>query len=224
MTADLIIFDCDGTLSRSDEAYFRGFCDALEKFGYPVPDGRTYQDKYSGLLLRDIIEAYGEDHGLALPPEVERYYWLLEQPYLMKYTMAVEGAADAIDLLQKKYKTCVASNAPVAGIEFLLGRGGLSKKFLHEHLFSAEHVGMPKPAPDIFLHASETMGIKPEKCIVIEDSTGGVRAGVTAGMRVIGFAGTAPHPAEKISSLLNAGATAAFASWSEITAFIESST
>ena len=224
MPIDLIIFDCDGTLSRSDEAYFRGFCDALEKFGYPVPDGRTYQDKYSGLLLRDIIEAYGNDHGLALPPEVERYYWLLEQPYLNKYTMAVEGAADAVDLLQRKYKTCVASNAPVAGIEFLLGRGGLLDKFPHDHLFSCDHVAVPKPAPDVFLHAAKTMGVSPDRAIVIEDSTGGVRAGVAAGMRVIGFAGTAPHPQEKLVSLQKVGAHRAFVSWFEIAAYIESMT
>jgi beta-phosphoglucomutase-like phosphatase (HAD superfamily) len=46
-----------------------------------------------------------------------------------------------------------------------------------------------KPAPDLFLHASERMGVDPADCVVIEDSVYGVRAGVAAGMTVYGFAG-----------------------------------
>ena len=46
-----------------------------------------------------------------------------------------------------------------------------------------------KPSPDVFLYAAEKMGIKPEHCLVIEDSVPGVQAAKAAGMRVLGFDG-----------------------------------
>jgi pseudouridine-5'-monophosphatase len=44
-----------------------------------------------------------------------------------------------------------------------------------------------KPAPDIFLVAAETLGARPEECVVIEDAPNGVAAALAAGMRVVGF-------------------------------------
>jgi beta-phosphoglucomutase-like phosphatase (HAD superfamily) len=45
-----------------------------------------------------------------------------------------------------------------------------------------------KPAPDLFLHAAATMGVKPADCVVVEDSPLGVAAANSAGMKVFGFA------------------------------------
>lgn len=222
MPYDTIIFDCDGTLSRSDEAYYHGLHDALIRYGFPAPSVQEYQERYSGRVFEDILAAYSEDTGQAFPPEVTDYYYELEHPYQIKFTHAVEGAFEAIDLLAARHKLCVASNASVAGIEFLLGRSGLMGKFAHEHLFSRDHVARPKPAPDIFLYAAREMGSDPARCIVVEDSGGGVRAGAAAGMTVIGFTGTAPHPEEKAALLQRSGATAVFNTWPEIVAYIES--
>src|SRR5437660_12843714 len=55
--------------------------------------------------------------------------------------------------------------------------------------FPPGEVGHGKPAPDLFLHAAERMGVPPERCVAIEDSLPGVTAAVAAGMTVIGFVG-----------------------------------
>ncbi len=55
-------------------------------------------------------------------------------------------------------------------------------------LFSAQLVPRGKPHPDLFLHACAAMGAEPAGCVVVEDSPLGVTAGVSAGMRVIGYA------------------------------------
>ena len=47
----------------------------------------------------------------------------------------------------------------------------------------------PKPAPDVFLHAAKAMGVKPARCVVVEDSVFGVRAARAAGMRTFGYFG-----------------------------------
>jgi beta-phosphoglucomutase-like phosphatase (HAD superfamily) len=44
-----------------------------------------------------------------------------------------------------------------------------------------------KPAPDLFLHAADTLGVAPGASLVIEDSPSGVAAALAAGMSVVGF-------------------------------------
>ena len=56
-----------------------------------------------------------------------------------------------------------------------------------ECLISGEEVENSKPAPEIFLKASELINIPPQECIVIEDSENGVIAAKRAGMYCIGY-------------------------------------
>lgn len=46
-----------------------------------------------------------------------------------------------------------------------------------------------KPSPEGYLKAAELLGVNPENCLVIEDSPIGISAGLSAGMRVVGFSG-----------------------------------
>jgi beta-phosphoglucomutase-like phosphatase (HAD superfamily) len=74
-----------------------------------------------------------------------------------------------------------------------LGLTGLLPRF-SGRIFSAEDVRDGKPAPDLFLHAAQTMGVPPKRCLVVEDSRFGVQAARAAGMRVLGYAGGLTPP------------------------------
>jgi beta-phosphoglucomutase-like phosphatase (HAD superfamily) len=96
----------------------------------------------------------------------------------------------------------VASSSLPERIALSLRVTGLSDLF--DHVFSASEVPRGKPAPDLFLHAANRMGVSPESCLVIEDSAAGVQAALAAGMRVIGFAGGShcgPEHAEKLRQM-----------------------
>jgi beta-phosphoglucomutase-like phosphatase (HAD superfamily) len=56
-------------------------------------------------------------------------------------------------------------------------------------LYTASQVERGKPAPDLFLLAAQEMGVEPGRCLVIEDSLNGIRAGLAAGMTVWRFTG-----------------------------------
>ena len=58
-----------------------------------------------------------------------------------------------------------------------------------------------KPHPEPFLKAAKILGVAPSDCVVVEDAPAGIRAGKTAGARVIGF----PTTSEQ-RLLLDAGA------------------
>jgi len=82
----------------------------------------------------------------------------------------------------------VASSSTKEGLERKLKQVGLWPHF-EPHVYSADHVVNAKPAPDLFLHAAERLGVRPGECLVLEDSVNGVTAARAAGMRVWGFLG-----------------------------------
>jgi beta-phosphoglucomutase-like phosphatase (HAD superfamily) len=77
---------------------------------------------------------------------------------------------------------------------------------IEARLFSAAMVERGKPEPDLFLHAAAAMGVRAERCVVIEDSPYGVAAGRAADMTVIGFTGASHCQPGLASQLEHAGA------------------
>jgi beta-phosphoglucomutase-like phosphatase (HAD superfamily) len=92
---------------------------------------------------------------------------------------------------------------------------GLAELF-GEHVFSAEQVEHGKPAPDLYLFAACSVGARPADCIVIEDSTIGIRAAVAAGMGTVGFVGASHAAPELAHQLRMAGARTVVTSMSDL--------
>jgi beta-phosphoglucomutase-like phosphatase (HAD superfamily) len=78
-----------------------------------------------------------------------------------------------------------------------------------------------KPHPDIFLYAADRIGVAPEDCLVIEDSPNGVRAGVAAGMCVVGLCAGGHVRAGHEVRLREAGAEHIFDRWPGVVAFLD---
>ena len=65
-----------------------------------------------------------------------------------------------------------------------------------QFLKGGEQVTRSKPDPEIFLQACEKAGVRPERCLVLEDSPNGIRAALAAGMQVIAIPDLVPVPEE----------------------------
>jgi HAD superfamily hydrolase (TIGR01509 family) len=98
---------------------------------------------------------------------------------------SVPGIRSVLDQLERPW--CVASNGSKEDVRTRLEIAGFLPHY-SPRLFSAEEVAQGKPAPDLFLHVAAAMGVGHHRCVVVEDSLPGVRAGVLAGMTVFGFA------------------------------------
>jgi len=114
----------------------------------------------------------------------------------------INGIHDVIKNLELPY--CVASSGEHEKMQITLGTTGLLPYFSGK-IFSVTEVERGKPYPDIFLYTAKKMGFNPEKCVVVEDSPTGVKAGVAAGMTVLGYASII-----KPEKLLEAGASIVF--------------
>lgn len=77
----------------------------------------------------------------------------------------------------------LASSSSENIIEAVLERLRLIWRFKVFH--SAQYEEFGKPHPAVFLTTAERLGVKPEECLVFEDSINGVRAGLAAGMKVV---------------------------------------
>ena len=107
----------------------------------------------------------------------------------------VKGAVNFVKSITNDFKLAVASSSCLANIENNMKKLGLMVESadetevisVFEKLVSGTTVKNPKPAPDVFLEAARQLGVKPNECIVIEDSSNGAKAAKAAGMACIGF-------------------------------------
>ena len=186
----LVIFDCDGVLVDSEPLIESAFIRVLENFGLQLgPD--AYRTTFRGLSNSRITEVLRSRWGVSLPAEFGPVIESEEWDAMERELQAVPGVADAVrSVVASGMEVCVASNGSPEAIVQRLKLTGLYDWFAGR-LFSSTHLARPKPHPDVFLHAAETMGFAPPDCVVIEDSDPGVEAGVAAGMRVLAFV---PNP------------------------------
>lgn len=176
-----VLFDMDGLLMDSEWTGLEGIHACALRQGVDVPVEISKQcigitSKASSDLLHAHFplldtERLFADFALYMHGKAERGEIPLKK-----------GARELLGRLQEKHiPSAVASSSKMETIRLYLDSVGITPSF--QVLLSAS--GMPsKPAPDVFLLAAEKLGVRPEECLVLEDSYNGVKAGRAAGMQV----------------------------------------
>ena len=216
----LILFDCDGVLVDSEVLATRELQRYLEDLSFPTGLVQKNQDNFTGLSLLDIRKFIETQAGRILPDDFERELRRRDVEAFHRDLRAIDGVRDTLSTLD--FARCVASSGSQEKIRHSLTITGLIQYF-DPNLFSAQdqQVRRGKPAPDLFLHAAKSMGFQPNRCLVIEDSVAGVRAGIAAGMHTIGFTGGSHCNANHPARLRNAGALEVATNMSTLTKIIE---
>jgi beta-phosphoglucomutase family hydrolase len=111
---------------------------------------------------------------------------------------------------RRGFPMAVGTNAEPANVEFVLQEAGLSRYF--RAVVDGHQVRNGKPHPEVYLLASDLLGIAPEFCLVFEDSSAGLQAGLAAGMRVVGLS-TTHDELPGVSLLIENFNDAALESW-----------
>lgn len=199
---ELVIFDCDGVLVDSEPISNRVLGEMITAEGLPTTTTQARRE-YQGMLLADIRSRVEQTLGRPLPADwLERY----EAERDLAFRGELQPVAHAADTIQwitgAGISVCVASQGKLSKTNLSLSLTGLDDHFPTETRFSAYLVANGKPAPDLFLHAANSMGVDPAGCLVVEDTPSGVTAAVAARMRVVGYAADSDEQA-----LRNVGAT-----------------
>ncbi|MEV6333011.1 HAD family hydrolase [Streptomyces sp. NPDC051909] len=199
MRYDLVIFDNDGVLVDSEPISNNILAACLTELGHPTTYEESVRD-FMGSAMHRIHEIVEERTGRSLPADFDNTFHQRVFDAFQRELEPVTGAQDVLKrLVAAGVPYCVASSGSHERIRVGHRKTGLDAWFRDEIVFSAEDVGRGKPAPDLFLHAAERMGVPPARCVVVEDSALGVQAAVAAGMDVYGF--TAMTPRERLDGV-----------------------
>lgn len=207
MNIDLLVFDFDGVLVDSEVIANRVLAGVLTEMGFPVTPAESVV-RFTGMNGRSIRGVVEAEMGRPLPEAFEATMSSRARALFEVDLAAISGAEALLRTLEGA--RCIASNSGHAWIERALRTTGLAPYFDKSALFSAADVATGKPAPDLFLHAAQTMGADTANCVVIEDSPLGVTGGVAAGMTVLGFTGASHIGDGHAERLRDAGVVAVF--------------
>ncbi|GGB39006.1 haloacid dehalogenase [Roseibium aquae] len=218
MDFEAILFDCDGVLVDSERIYVDVERDHLSRIGlnFELDD---YMARFQGLGANDFHSALDADYrALGKGPLPESFWPDLDAATKLRMDAELVDIRGIKPLLEAHTgPRAVASSSSLPALIRKLGHTGLSRYF-EPHIYSGEQVENGKPAPDLFLFAAGKLGIAPERCLVIEDSSNGVIAGLAAGMTVWGFTGGGHCQAGHGRKLRAAGADLVIADHGELAA------
>jgi HAD superfamily hydrolase (TIGR01509 family) len=184
-----VIFDMDGVIIDSEPMHYKVFMRySTEVLGLDI---RTEEyNTFIGTTNTHIFTFLKEKYCLkqAVADMVEDYEQKIEEFLLSaKEEIVPIAGVDVLagKLYNEKLKLAVASSSAQRRIDIVVDMFDLDQYFSVK--ISGEGIRHSKPAPDIFLLAAKTLGIFPAECVVIEDSTNGVKAAKAAGMKCIGY-------------------------------------
>lgn len=181
-----IIFDMDGVLINSQPVHYEADKICLREIGVQADD--DYIESLAGTTTPNRFHLYQKKYEFQA--DISKLAQRREEITMNIFrNQGVDGIDGAIKLLKDCYKngmlTAVASSSPYDMICLILEQLSISKYF--KEIVSGEGLEKGKPAPDIFLLTANMLSVSPLHCVVIEDSTSGVAAAVTANMKVIGY-------------------------------------
>ncbi len=188
IVTELIIFDSDGVLVDSEVIALTVLAQTASEEGVAIGVDEAIRS-FRGLKMADCVQEIERRLGRGVR---ETFVADLRRATALAFDAElkpVEGIHAA--LAEIAVPVCVASNGPMSKLKHTLGLTKLLGHF-EGRIFSAYEVGSWKPDPGLFLHAAQTLGVHPSRCVVVEDSLSGIRAAKAAGMRVLGFTGGDP--------------------------------
>jgi HAD superfamily hydrolase (TIGR01509 family) len=186
MKFDGIIFDFDGVLLESEFAGNRHLAELLTGLGFEtsVEEALTH---YTGLSGRDFLEAIEGRIGTKLPPAFHTRRAEEDARILSEGLVEVAGAVAFVRSLPADWPKAVASSSSTHWVNTHLDHLGLRDVFDGKVFSGKEHVARGKPAPDLYWHAADAVGIDIARTVILEDSVVGVKGAVASGARVIGL-------------------------------------
>ncbi len=203
-----VIFDLDGVLCHTDEFHYKSWREIASDFGVDF-------DMQTNNLLRGVgrmesLEIILNTFNIELTEEEKKHYAKKKNGLYLEMLKDMSPN----DIEEDVWKTLNAIRS--CGVKMAIGSSSRNAKTIlektgMEDYFDAvsdgTNISAPKPDPEVFLKASEFLGVGPDKCIVVEDAKSGLEAAINAGMacaavgKAAGY-GIATYDLNKLSDLL----------------------
>jgi len=187
MQIEAVIFDMDGVLVDSEPLHREIGHRMLGELG--IAATREVFNRFTGITTRSMMRTLVGEYNLEHDPELltRQYNSQFLEGIKTSHGLKLYNGVEAVlsELKREGLPVALASSSTRQCIEEILKRFGITNYF--DVIVSGDDGSNSKPHPEIFLKAAKKLGVKPEACAVIEDSTNGVAAARRAGMYCIGF-------------------------------------
>ena len=176
------IFDMDGLLFDTETVWHKYWNLAAETRGIKLPEAFKYEICGSNGedMYNKIRKFYQTDDPYSIYEETYSSY----EKEISTHVELKEGVKEILEYLKEhNYKIAIASSSNKERIISNISRAGIDKYF--DALIGHEDVTLSKPNPEVFLKASEALGLAPKECYVFEDAYNGILAAYGAGCKTI---------------------------------------
>lgn len=192
---EAIIFDLDGTLVQTEPVHCSAWLQVLGRRGYMYDE--AWFSQWIGTADRFLAQSVIEEHQLPIPARVlQKEKEVLFHQLVVRENQAFPGVEAALQQLYGMLPLAIATNSARRDTQFVFQSTPIARYM--NAVLTADDVHELKPSPEMYLLAAGHLGVKPENCLVMEDSPAGSLAAQRAGMYVIGL--TSSQPKEKMTA------------------------
>lgn len=177
-----VVFDMDGLMFDTERLAKEGWAYAGSRMGIDITEDVVVKtlglnaEKTKAVLCAELGEDF--DYYTARKMRVDYI-----NAYIEKHGIPVKaGLMELLDyLITNHYEITVATSSEKEVAEYYFAKAGIAGYF--DQIVCGDMIEHGKPEPDIYLKASEIMGIRPEECLALEDSPMGILSACRAGMK-----------------------------------------
>lgn len=181
-----VIFDMDGVLIDSEPLHYRStvlYLNGELGLTYNEEENEEFLGRSDEYMFRILQKRYQLPFSVGEMIRRRRDIYL---GLLSGHVRLIPGVRELIlSLKSAGYKLGLASSSLTKIIDVVVNEGGIRQYF--DVLQSGENLPNCKPHPEIFLVTARKLGLQPESCAVIEDTTVGIQAARAAGMTAIAY-------------------------------------
>ncbi|QOV92433.1 HAD family phosphatase [Humisphaera borealis] len=177
-----VIFDMDGLMIDSERVYWQAGREVANRYGKTVKDATL--GRMMGRSPIDSMTVFATETDIAVDPLAllaERDARVYE--ILRAEATPMPGLFETLDRLSDVYTLAIATSAKRYFVDVIDARLNFVRYF--KAVQTSEGVVNGKPAPEIYHKAMKQIGMQPEHCVVLEDSSNGARAGKSSGAYTI---------------------------------------
>lgn len=175
-----VLFDMDGVLADSEPFICKAAVMMFSELGIVVSEEDF--KPFTGMGENKYIGGVAGIYGVQIDIEqVKARTYAIYKEIVNGNLLPLPGAIEFIERCRRKgLRLALATSADNIKMEINLKEIGLEAGIFNSIVTGLEVVNK-KPFPDIYLKASENLGLDPKECLVVEDAVSGIKAGKNAG-------------------------------------------